>query len=644
MRGLSAVFVLPLVLVLAISACGGGSGSGSSSKSQGGASPEGTSPVSAAPLSAPAPSFAPLEARPPPNILLIVADDLGYNDLAINNGNPAIETPNLDQLARRGVRFTRHYAQPVCSASRAALFTGQYPERNGFLPGGRGIPAERVTLAEHFQQAGYTTWHIGKWHLGHTLRDAWPDRQGFDHWLGFLDQWRLAGQRQGGQLVPARPRYENPWLEGSEEAGRHFQGHLNDILTDQALKALKQLGASPAPWLINLWYYAPHSPVSPSAAFAAQSPDTPAGRYRALVKQLDSNIGRLLHELDSSAAAGNTLVVFLSDNGGTSEYVDSNSPLPGSKNSLLEGGIRTPLLIRLPDPALNGQVIDAAVNIMDIYPTLAALAGSDADAELDGRSLLPLLGGEPDTSQMRFWDYIFESSILSADGRWRLRQGKLPAEGEAEPALYDYQADPAAQIVLSPPAPEADIADLRDSYSEWHREIHRVPTRYSAQDWGGEMSGFDVLRTPGYGGHTLAVAFDSPYSGSLAAQGDIWEIGIQGLAVSARFGELSLSGALADSEGCHSIISSGYFHRDVSHLAGGDRTTLELYIDGQLADTVDAAGALAVDDTGAPTRIGDRLLYAGNGAIRHAEVLNVMVGPWHDTTAVELHRELCGKP
>ncbi|MBK6511633.1 MAG: sulfatase-like hydrolase/transferase [Haliea sp.] len=120
-----------------------------------------------------------------PNILLIMADDLGYNDLAINNDNTQIDTPNMDQLARDGVRFTRHYASTVCSPARAALLTGYHPERLGYLPNGRGISPAIETLPERLQQEGYTTWHIGKWHIGDLERTAWPDHQGFYHWFGF---------------------------------------------------------------------------------------------------------------------------------------------------------------------------------------------------------------------------------------------------------------------------------------------------------------------------------------------------------------------------------------------------------------------------------------------------------------------------
>ena len=159
-----------------------------------------------------------------PNILLIMVDDMGFNDLAINNGNTGIDTPRLDQLARQGVRFTRHYASMVCSPARVSLLTGLFPER--IFPVGKGISPEIVTLPEKLQEEGYTTWHIGKWHIGDPQRESWPDRQGFDHWLGFLSQWRLVGTHKDGVLQYEEPTYENPWLESDTEPGRNHQGSL----------------------------------------------------------------------------------------------------------------------------------------------------------------------------------------------------------------------------------------------------------------------------------------------------------------------------------------------------------------------------------------------------------------------------------
>ncbi|HEY6130449.1 MAG TPA: sulfatase-like hydrolase/transferase, partial [Halioglobus sp.] len=281
-----------------------------------------------------------------PNILLILADDLGYHDLAINNDNTEIDTPNMDQIARDGVRFTRHYAATVCSPARAALLTGIYPERLGYLPNGRGISPEVVTLPERLKEEGYSTWHIGKWHIGNLDRMAWPDHQGFDHWFGFLNQWRLQDvHSESGELLLSAPTYNDPWLESDSAPGKKYSGHLETILTDKAISVISDLDRAQAPWFLNLWYMAPHDPIQPAAEFAQNYPNTSAGKYQALVNQLDYNIGRVTSHLDAIGALQNTIIVIASDNGGTNLQVNNNAPFIGLKTELTEGGTRTPLII-----------------------------------------------------------------------------------------------------------------------------------------------------------------------------------------------------------------------------------------------------------------------------------------------------------
>ncbi len=572
-----------------------------------------------------------------PNILLIVADDLGYNDLAINNSNPAIDTPELDKLARQGLRFTRHYSHPVCSSARAALLTGQYPERNGFLPAGRGIPAERITLAERLQQAGYTTRHIGKWHLGHNERQAWPDRQGFDQWFGFLDQWRLAGRQVDGAVVPAAPRYQRPWLEGSEQPGAFYPGHLENILTEYTLQELETLSAQSQPWFINLWFYAPHAPISPARSFAADYPQTPAGRYRALVRQLDANVGRILAKLERMEAAENTIVVFVSDNGGTNSLLDNNAPFTGRKSTLFEGGIRTPLLLRLPHMEDAGQVVEHTVSIMDIYPTLLALTGIEAPGDLDGQSFAPALEGTALPPRQLFWEHIFNYSVLSANGHWRVHQpgGSVPVQ------VFDYRSDPFALAGVVP-QPPALRKTLLEGHSEWYRGVHRVAATYRASDIGGEVAGFDLLRTPGFGGYTFASAFSEPYQGQLVSQGSLWGMEVMGDSVVARFGELELYAGLTASGTCHSAVISGQFYRQINHWGGGDSLELSLYVDGVKADSLTAATALPADDIAKPTILGDPAMAGMNGPVYPPLILNNRLEFSMSHTAASLHMELCG--
>jgi arylsulfatase A-like enzyme len=590
-----------------------------------------------------------LDANPTgkPNILVIMADDLGFNDLAINNGNTQIDTPNMDQLARDGVRFTRHYASAVCSPARASFLTGYYPERLGYLPNARGISPNIETLPERLQDEGYTTWHIGKWHIGDLERTAWPDHQGFDHWFGFLNQWRLAGVHVDGELQLATPRYENPWLQGDTEPGRNFTGHLENILTDKAIAVLSELNTAQAPWFLNLWYYAPHGPLQPSAEFAQNYPDTPTGKYQALVNQLDYNVGRLIAHLQTIGALQDTLIVLVSDNGGTS--AESNAPFAGKKATLTEGGIRTPLVIRWPDNAMNDQVVSDVVSIPDIYPTLLESIGVTPPAGLDGHSFyqaveqrLPIAGRE------RFWDHLMtvdwvSYAGLSADGRWRLHQ-PYPFWGVTlDPMIFDLELDPTvSQPVV--PSPPLQLAQMIDNYQAWYEDVHTVSTTYIANGNGsGVLTGSDFLRTPGFTGYTFGIAIPADYEGPVAAQAGAWALSRNGDTLTAQFGDIVLSGDIQGVNACHSTVITGYFRRQLSNTDAPDRIDLALYIDGTLADTVAVDGILPVDDVTVETLIGDPQGQAGE-ALAPPVILNTALNATTPLTVGTFSQGLCDGP
>jgi arylsulfatase A-like enzyme len=279
-----------------------------------------------------------------PNILLIVLDDLGYNDLGAN-GNPNTPTPNLDDFARQGIRYTRNYVDSSCTATRVALLTGRSPAENGFRPGHLRLSDDTITIASTLRDAGYHTEHIGKWHVGDSDEKDAPNRVGFNHWFGFLTGANLRGPRPDPGIYQ-HPTYLNPWLEGDDDPAMQYSGHLTDILTERAIDFIQTHSDDDQPWFLNLWYSAPHGPIQPSAFFKNLHPNTPEGRYYALIDQLDFNIGNLLRGLDEEGLSDNTMVVILSDNGGTNIATDNNSPFYGVKILYLEGGVRTPLLIR----------------------------------------------------------------------------------------------------------------------------------------------------------------------------------------------------------------------------------------------------------------------------------------------------------
>lgn len=580
-----------------------------------------------------------------PNILVIMVDDLGYNDLAINNNNTEIHTPNMDQLAQEGVRFTRHYASQVCSPARAAFLTGVYPERLGYLPNGRGISPEVETLPELLQREGYVTWHIGKWHVGDLDRIAWPDHQGFDHWFGFLNQWRLAGVHKDGKLKMTRPRYENPWLEGDSDAGQHYVGHLENILTEKAIEVLDTVAQAQVPWFINLWYYAPHGPVSPASEFAARYPDTPDGKYRALVHQLDFNIGRVIAHLEVLDVLKNTIIVVVSDNGGAKGRLasnDNNAPFAGFKTSLTEGGLRAPLIVRWPGESLSGQVFSEAISIRDIYPTLMESIDITPPDNIDGVSFyksIQQLNSAP--QRALYWKKGLNSyGVLSADGAWRLNQ-LPPLWGlELDPLLYDLNMHPSGAIETVP-LPPTQYAQMEASYQSWYRDVHTVQMDYlQSGASNGVLKGMDLLRTPGFGPYTFGIGIADDFYGQVAAQQDIWELSRSGNTVMARFGDMVLSGEIESVQSCHSIVVSGSFGRQASNRSPPDTINLTLYIDGQEVQTATLETTLIVDDPTIETTIGDPD-FPANGAIFLPVILNTSLSSSSAWTVESFSEDIC---
>ena len=586
----------------------------------------------------------PEESSTPVNVLLIMVDDLGFNDLAINNNNTNIDTPRLDQFAREGMRFTRHYATSVCSPARIALLTGQNPARHGFVPDSRGISPDVVTLPERLKEAGYNTWHLGKWHIGDLERSAWPDHQGFDHWFGFLNQWRLAGKTENGKIQLKKPRYKNPWLQGDTEPGRHYKGHLEDILTNKALRVMTDLDSARKPWLLNIWSFAPHTPISPSKAYAAKYPKSDAGRFRALVNQLDANIGRILDHLATLDSADNTIVVIVSDNGGTNRFMDNNHPFAGRKTSVMEGGLRTPLLIRWPEQHLNGTVASDIVTIQDIYPTLLDALDLPPQPSLDGNSFYGAIkNNEPLPMQPRFWEQITGASVLSGDGRWRLNIPAIIYGSIQFPTrLYDLESDLTGGQPLDSAPPDI-LAEMTTLYRDWHREVRTIPTNYREnRDGTATLTGSDFQRAPGFGGYTFGLAIQADRFGDLVRQHNVWSVEREGSEILVRLGDVTLSGSIESGANCHSIIFSGHFYRKVASFAGIERMDLNLYIDGKLAHSIESPGVVNVPDISEATILGDPTTATANAPTKPI-VLNTSVEFSTVFTPGGMAAELCNK-
>lgn len=400
-------------------------------------------------------------AAPRPNVLLILADDMGVNDLGHINHDQT-HTPNLDRLAAQGISFSRHYTDSSCSPSRVALLTGMNPARTGFHPTGLALPDDIVTLPELLRRNGYHTAMFGKWHAGDLVAGDGPDKHGFDQWFGMLAHFYLSGAMLNGHLVGRTPVYMNPWLQLDGGAPKQYEGHIDDLLTAHAIEAIGK--KSKQPWFIYVPFLSPHTPTVPNAAFAAKYPDTPEGRYRAVIEQLDSNIGALLQQVKEAGAADNTIVVFVSDNGGTGSAFPSNAPFDGSKATYAEGGIRTPLIVYWPRHWTGGKRIDDVKYIADIYPTLAKALRLKTDGGLDGVDLFKR------RTQPLFWysqNLLVESySALSADGKWRMHG----ANGTF--GLVRYAAD-----LQSPESTdnEAMREKLKQEYLQWRDTTTRLP-------------------------------------------------------------------------------------------------------------------------------------------------------------------------
>jgi len=439
----------------------------------------------------------------PPNFIVIMADDLGWADLGCT-GSTFYETPNLDRLAARGVRFSSAYAAcPVCSPTRAAAMTGRYPARlklTDFIPGARRerlnpafylhhLPLEETTIAEALREAGYATGFVGKWHLGDE--GFWPENQGFDV--------NVAGSGKGAtaQFSP----YALPNLADGPPGE-----YLTDRLTDEAIKFITR--KKDAPFLLWLAHYDVHTPlvakpelIEKFESKAARLPQPDGQRFRpererqdrrvqdhavyaAKVASVDQSVGRVLATLDELGIAGRTIVLFTSDNGGlsTSEGAPtSNAPLRAGKGWLYEGGLRVPLLLRWPGVITTGQVCETPVITNDIYATLLEMAGQPArpDQHCDGTSLVPLVkGAGPLARETLYWHYPhYGNQGGSPGGAIRDRDWKLIEFFEDQHVeLYNLREDPKEERNLAAEMPERAKV-LRDKLAEWRKAVSaEMPT------------------------------------------------------------------------------------------------------------------------------------------------------------------------
>ena len=399
-----------------------------------------------------------------PNVLLIMADDQGWGDVA-SHGAMHLRTPALDALAKSGARFGRFYVSPVCAPTRASLLTGRYSLRTGV----RGVTrvwenmrTEELTIAESFRDAGYATGCFGKWHNGRHL-PLHPNGQGFDEFVGFC----------GGHW--------NSYFDAPlERNGIPFQssGFITDVLTDEAIAFIDR--QEDQPWFCYVPYNAPHSPwLVPDRFFdrykAAGLDDTTACAY-AMIENLDNNIGRLLGSLDRSGTSEKTIVVFLTDNGPNSDRF--NGEMRGRKGSVHEGGVRVPLFVRWPGKIAPGTTVAPICAHIDLLPTLLDACGiSRSDGPpLDGVSVWPLIQNSvnlvdwPDRPLFTSRTSGDEVSLDGIKGAVRTQRWRATFENKRW-SLFDMQAD-AGQKDDVAANHQNTMAKLKTRFEEWLKDVH----------------------------------------------------------------------------------------------------------------------------------------------------------------------------
>ncbi len=525
-----------------------------------------------------------------PNILIIMLDDFGYNDLAINNNSDS-PTPELDDIARSGMRFTRHYTESSCSPTRAALLTGQYPARLGFHPNGAGIAHEVDTLPDVLAANGYTTHMVGKWHSGDAHRESRPEHQGFQQWFGFTNQLYLAGPDANGGYRRARPTYRNPWLETESGQLRQYKGHLTDILTQRAQQVIS---SARQPWFIYLAYFAPHTPIQPAARFAQRFDASKRGRYQALKAQVDTAIGALRQQLAEADQLENTIIAVLGDNGGTAKDYPSNLPFAGEKVGYQEGGVRPPLLLSWPARWAPEQTFNKTVSVIDLFPTLLAALKIDSPPQLDGVDFLA-----PYPQRRLYW-YSHHSadldrfSVLSEDGKWRLNSFFTPPlrlTSEANFTLADAPNDWSR-------AP-ATGKQLLVEYQHWLEDttISRLhPDEQTAKIHA--YIGDAFRRTPIASTHTLGIGFrvnDFRIDKGAAAEGAQQPLAYQQGYVSYSYNpgaeqlEIMVDGHATQLDvalqpnTCHSlVVTSNLQKNNMIIFSAESRSEQAIYVDGQL--------------------------------------------------------------
>jgi arylsulfatase A-like enzyme len=416
-----------------------------------------------------------------PNILVIVADDLGYGDIGVHGGK-AVPTPNIDALAARGVRCTNGYVSaPYCSPSRAGLLTGRYQTRFGheFNPhvgeaSKLGLPVDQRTIADYLRGAGYATGLVGKWHQGFD-RAHHPQSRGFDDYFGFL-----VGGHNYLLHKDAEAEFGSAHSKNMIYRDRELQkldGYTTDLFTDEAIAFVDR--HQDKPWFLYLAYNAVHTPLEVLEKYGQRVPksvtDPQRRGYLSLLIGLDDGVGRVTEHLRKAGKDKDTLIFFLSDNGGSGHKpflaynTGVNTPLRGDKGQTLEGGIRVPFFVSWPGRLPVDKTYDHPVIALDILPTACAVAGAKLDADVDGVDLLKRLSALDTTAphEALYWRFGPQRAIRK--GKWKLVDWRdFETKKESGWQLYDLEKDLTEKNDLAKTEPQI-VAELAAAWEKWDK-------------------------------------------------------------------------------------------------------------------------------------------------------------------------------
>ena len=447
-----------------------------------------------------------------PNFIVILADDLGYNDISLN-GNPLVRTPNIDRLASSGIRFSHAYsANAVCSPSRAALLTGRHQQSFGFefnpiippyienLPATQadvvedgpertgvskdqippmseiGIPDSVPTIAQRLKDIGYATALVGKWHLG-SAPGKLPADKGFDKFYGFLRGAALFAPVDGEGIVNARlddPFDAMVWANVTNEVfddGEtiHPDKHMTDAFTDEAVEFIGE--HKDDPFLLYLAYNAPHNPLQARQEYYDRLSfieDHKTRVYYAMIEQLDDAVGRILKTVEDAGLSEDTLIIFASDNGGASYtgIPTHNLPYRGWKATFFEGGVVVPMQAYWPGHIAPDQHVTEPVSLLDIAPTILSAAGLPIPEDFDGKSLLGASGTPDDPASERPFFWRAEHYRVVRDGKYKLQITKFPQKTW----LFDLENDPGEQVNIAAENPEI-VEQLKQELTVWEASL-----------------------------------------------------------------------------------------------------------------------------------------------------------------------------